>query len=281
MEFFLSGLGNLAENTDYIIEAVTTADRLGLDGALMPDHYMWGDQIGHRMQNPYETLETWTTLTYLAGKTERIQLGTLVTPLPFRHPGRLAKRLSTLDNLSGGRVILGVGAGWSTVEFKGYSEWLETGKRVDKTIEALKIMRSLWTEPEVTHKSEHYSLEGAVLEPKPVQKPYPRLLFGSTGKRMLRQTGRYGDICYIPPWMMQMSIEIRDTVRSEAEKAGRAGEVKFMVGEMGSMGNTPDQYIKSIEAAAEFGASLYTVAFPRDSLAESMKRFMDEVAPSF
>jgi alkanesulfonate monooxygenase SsuD/methylene tetrahydromethanopterin reductase-like flavin-dependent oxidoreductase (luciferase family) len=126
MKFYLTGLGNLAESTEHIISSVIEADRLGFDGALMPDHYMWGQEIGHNMKNPYSTLETWTTLTYLAGKTERISLGTLVTPLGLRHPGMLAKMLATLDILSGGRVVLGVGAGWSQVEFKGYSEWLKT-----------------------------------------------------------------------------------------------------------------------------------------------------------
>ena len=112
MKFYLTGLGNLYENLDEIKKAVIEADKLSFDGALMPDHYMWGAEIGHTMTNPYRTLETWTTLTYLAGKTDWISLGTLVTPLPFRHPGTLAKRLSTLDVLSGGRVVLGVGAGF-------------------------------------------------------------------------------------------------------------------------------------------------------------------------
>ena len=108
MKFFLTGLGNLYENTESITKGIIAADQHGFSGALMPDHYMWGNEIGHKMENPYVTLETWTYLTYIAGKTENIHLGTLVTPLPFRHPGVLAKRLSTLDNLSRGRVILGL-----------------------------------------------------------------------------------------------------------------------------------------------------------------------------
>ena len=125
------------------------------------------------------------------------------------------------SNLSGGRVILGVGAGWSTVEFNGYSEWLGTKSRVDKTMEALDIITRLWTEDSVSHKSKYYTIEEAVLEPKPVQKPYPKLLFGSSGKRMLRLTGRMGDYCYIPPWQMQNAAEMKETVLDAAEKAGR------------------------------------------------------------
>ena len=93
-----------------------------------------------------------------------------MTPLLFRHPGVLAKRLAILDNLSGGRVILGVGAGWSTVEFEGYSKWLRAKRRVDKTREALDIMTRLWTEDVVSHMSQYYTIKNAVLELKPVQK---------------------------------------------------------------------------------------------------------------
>lgn len=72
-------------------------DKVSFDGALMPDHYMWGEMRGHRMPNAYSTLDAWVTLTYLATKTEQIYLGTLVTPIPFRPPGVMAKMLSTLD----------------------------------------------------------------------------------------------------------------------------------------------------------------------------------------
>ena len=217
MKFFLTGLGNLYHNMKRIESAIIEADRLGFDGALMPDHYMWGEMRGgHKMPNAYSTLETWVTLTYLAGKTENISLGTLVTPLPFRHPGVLAKMLSTLDILSDGRVVLGVGAGWSQVEFEGYSEWGGPKYRVDKTIEALDLMIRLWTEDEVTFKGVFYDVKGAVLDPKPIQKPYPRLLFGSTGDRMLKLTGEYADICFIPPWVAHNYETIKSKVEDRA-----------------------------------------------------------------
>ena len=88
VKFFLDGLGNWYANKTLITEAIVLADKLGFDGTLMPDHYMWGDrQSRSKRPDDYSTLETWTTLTYLAGKTERIRLGTLVTPIPFRPPG--------------------------------------------------------------------------------------------------------------------------------------------------------------------------------------------------
>jgi len=283
MKFYLSGLGNQYPNLELIKSAIIEADGLGFDGALMPDHYMWGEMRGgYRMPNAYSTLETWVTLTYLAGKTEEISLGTLVTPLPFRHPGMLAKMLSTLDVLSGGRVVLGVGAGWSQVEFEGYSEWGGPKYRVDKAVEALKLMIRLWTEDEVTFKGRFYEAKGAVLDPKPVQKPYPRLLFGSTGDRMLRLTGRYADICFIPPWASHQREEIRSKVLEAAAGANRAGEIAFMVGDMGSRGPyDSEEYAKKIDAAVESGASYYNTAFPRESLIESMRRFAEDVMTSY
>jgi alkanesulfonate monooxygenase SsuD/methylene tetrahydromethanopterin reductase-like flavin-dependent oxidoreductase (luciferase family) len=279
MKFYLTGLGNLAENQEHITKSIIEADHLGFDGALMPDHYMWGTEIGHSMKNPYSTLETWTTLTYLAGKTERISLGTLVTPLVLRHPGMLAKMLATLDNLSGGRVVLGVGAGWSQVEFKGYSSWLEPAERVAKTVEALKVILALWSEESVTHHGRFYDLEGAVLSPKPLQKPHPRLLFGSQGKRMLKLTGQYADMFFVPPWVQGKVQDLISEVESAAEEAGRVGPA-LMLGTMDAKAYSLKEYAAGIEDAAELGARYYAVAFPRDD-PTAMSRFSEEVMPSY
>src|SRR5947209_18641866 len=92
-------------NWKQIQTAAVESDQLGYWGFVLPDHYMWGPQRGGD-----STFETWTALTYLVAKTEKIRLGTLVTPIPFRPPGMLAKTVSTLDLLSNGRTILGVGA---------------------------------------------------------------------------------------------------------------------------------------------------------------------------
>ena len=282
MKFFLGGLGNLYANVETITGAVIEADRLGFHGALMPDHYMWGEMRGHRMPNAYSTLETWVTLTYLAGKTESISLGTLVTPLPFRPPAMLAKMLSTLDVLSGGRVILGVGAGWSRDEFQAYSTWGGDKYRVDKTIEGLKLMVELWTQDVVDFKGRFYEAKSAVLDPKPVQKPYPRLLFGSQGDRMLRLTGRYGNICFIPPWAGERSDSMKAKVLEAAEEAGRAGDIEFMSGDMGSRGSyDAGESSRKVEATVEGGAGIYMASFPRENLLDSMRRFADEVMPSY
>jgi alkanesulfonate monooxygenase SsuD/methylene tetrahydromethanopterin reductase-like flavin-dependent oxidoreductase (luciferase family) len=283
MKFFLSGLGNMYANLDHIKEAVIEADGLGFDGALMPDHYMWGQMGGgHMFPDPYSTLETWVTLTYLAGKTERIGLGTLVTPVPFRPPAQLAKMLSTLDVLSGGRVIFGVGAGWSQVEFEGYSEWGSPKNRVDRTEEGVRLILRLWTEDEVDHEGRYYTAKGAVLKPKPVQKPHPPLLFAGPGKRMLSMAGRYGDLVYIPMWTQGSPQEARARVMRAAEKAGRADKVSFIAGDMGGRGPYDlAEHLKKVEAAEESGAKVYMTGFPREGYFEAMRKFAGEVMSSY
>jgi alkanesulfonate monooxygenase SsuD/methylene tetrahydromethanopterin reductase-like flavin-dependent oxidoreductase (luciferase family) len=170
-------------NRESAVKAVTEAELRELEVFLVWDHYML----------PYgnETLDAYVLLSYLAGKTERIKLGTCVTPLPFRNPAMLAKLISTLDVLSEGRFILGVGAGWHAPEFEAYSSWDEAGVRVRKTKEALNLMIELWTKREVDFKGEFYRTKGAILEPKPVQKPYPPLWFGTVGRVMLRLAAKY------------------------------------------------------------------------------------------
>ena len=160
------------------------AERRGIDAVLVWDHYML--PYGNR------TFDAYILLSYLAARTSRVRLGTCVTPLPFRNPAMLAKMAATLDVLSGGRLIIGVGAGWHEPEFRAYSEWGDPSTRVGKTEEALELMIQLWTKNEVSFSGRFYSAEGAVLEPKPVQRPHPPLWFGTFGRRMLRLAARYG-----------------------------------------------------------------------------------------
>jgi alkanesulfonate monooxygenase SsuD/methylene tetrahydromethanopterin reductase-like flavin-dependent oxidoreductase (luciferase family) len=279
MKFFLSGLGNSFDNLALIMDAVIEADRLGFDGAIMPDHYMWGEREWSRRPDN-STLETWVMLSYLAGKTEQIRLGTLVTPIPFRPPSILSKMISTLDILSRGRVVLGVGAGWSREKFEGYSEWNEPKVRVEKTREGLELMIRLWTEDEVTFEGEYYQANAAVLEPKPVQKPYPQILFGGRGDRMLKLAGRYADICYPLPRDYENG---REKVLRAAEKVNRVDKIAFMAGALSSTTSyNTEEYFRKVEAAIEVDATYFLAPFPRTkNLIDSIRSFAREVMPSF
>jgi alkanesulfonate monooxygenase SsuD/methylene tetrahydromethanopterin reductase-like flavin-dependent oxidoreductase (luciferase family) len=230
------------EDVSNTIKIAIIAEELGYEAILLPDHYML----------PYtnKTLDTWVALTYMAAKTEKIRLGSIVTPLPFRPPGMLAKIVSTLDILSSGRVILGVGAGWSQPEFEGYSKWNDAKTRVDKTEEGLKLILQLWTEDVVNFKGRFYSAKRAVLEPKPIQKPYPTLLFGTTGTRMLRLAGRYGNIWHT--WDLKDAPQKMEIVRSAAERYNRISEIDFAY-----TGGT----LEDVEEAERLGAKYFLVNF--------------------
>ncbi|MFC1803357.1 LLM class flavin-dependent oxidoreductase [Thermoproteota archaeon] len=282
MKFFLSGLSNFYDGLKLVKTGVIEADKLGFHGALMADHYMW-DRMGHmQFPKPNSTLDTWITFTYLAAKTEQIRLGTLVTPIPLRPPGILAKMLSTLDVLSRGRVILGVGAGWSRSEFDAYSKWGGPKNRVDRTIEGLELMLKLWTKDEVNFKGKYYVAKGAILDPKPVQKPYPELLFGSSGNRMIKLAAKYSNICYVGSMVKMMNPDIKSRIEAAAEEEGRTNEIAYMGGDMGVMGPyDPNSHAEKIEAAIAEGCSYYMVPFPNTSFVESMTQFAEEIIPSY
>ncbi len=285
MEFLLK-LDNRFGEGKWVEEVAVEADRLGFYGFLMSDHYMW------QTREPVDvtTLETWVTLTYLAGKTDRIRLGTQFSPIPFRPPGMFAKMLSTLDVLSGGRVLLGVGAGWSEAEFRGYSRWGSPKVRVDKTFEGLDLMLRLWTEDEVTFNGKYYQAERAVLEPKPVQKPHPTLFVSGRARsyRMLGLAGRLGDIFNVTSRTAQgeetSQAEVQesvDYVYEVARKAGRTGKPAYAMSLRGDR-YTPETYAKGVESAIELDAKYLVTYFPRDEkYLDYMSNFAREVMPSF
>jgi alkanesulfonate monooxygenase SsuD/methylene tetrahydromethanopterin reductase-like flavin-dependent oxidoreductase (luciferase family) len=277
MKFILQA-GNWAAQWQLIDRVVPLADEMDFWGFLMPDHYMWGQDRGGD-----STLETWVTLSYLAGKTKRLKLGTLVTPIPFRHPGMLAKEVSTLDLISGGRTSLGVGAGWSQTEFEGYSVWDEPKVRVDKTVEGLELILRLWgDEKRVDHRGRHYSAKGAVLEPKPVQKPHPPLLFGGVGKRMLNLAGRFGDIVVIPPWYEGGFEEGKEVVVASARRHHREDKLSFADLWFGFREKYDRQRILAkVEAAKKGGCEYFIVGFPGDTYLASMEDFAKNVVPLF
>jgi alkanesulfonate monooxygenase SsuD/methylene tetrahydromethanopterin reductase-like flavin-dependent oxidoreductase (luciferase family) len=280
MKFFIAGIGNFYKQWSLAEEVVPLADDLGYDGVVMPDHFMWD---WREMPDRNSTLDTWTAFSYLAAKTSRVKFATLVTPIPFRPPGILAKMVATLDVISKGRAILGVGAGWSQSEFDGYSEWNDSKTRVDKTEEGVQLIRRLWTEDKVDFKGRFYKAKGAVIEPKPVQKPHPPLLFGGVSPRMLRMAGRYADMCYIPPWVKSSFIDAKSMVENAARKAGRSKKIAFGAGAPTLFGGKFDikTLAKDVETAIGNGCAFYVAAFPHENYAVTMKQFSKEIVPRF
>ena len=168
-----------------IRDVAVAAEEAGFYGFLSWDHYM--------LPESSETLDAWSILSYLAGQTSTIRLGTVVTPLPFRPPSQLAKIVSSVDVLSGGRTILGVGAGWHRPEFEGFSELLPTRERVAQTSEALELITTLWGEGAQDFNGRYFNAKGAEILPSSIQKPHPPMWFGVKGPKMMELAALYGD----------------------------------------------------------------------------------------
>ena len=180
-----------------IRDEVLTAERLGFDSVWLSDHL--SGLVGSPA-NPF--YECWTTTSALASETQRIRLGQLVMCTPFRHPPMVAKMGATLDSISDGRLILGLGAGWAEDEFKAYSYPFEkSSTRVRRVSEATQIIRKMWTEEKSSFKGRHYEIDNAYCYPKPVQKPHPPLMIaGSGGQLTLKAVARYADWSNFTAW---------------------------------------------------------------------------------
>jgi F420-dependent oxidoreductase-like protein len=170
-------------------EAWLEADRLGFDTAWGHDHLLNQDDLSA----PEE--EGWTILAALLAQTTRIRGGLMVTSNTFRAPGLLAKMATTVDIISGGRLEVGLGAGWLAAEHEQYGiEYGTLGERIRRLDEACRILRSLWTHERTTFEGRYFRLEAAYHEPKPIQKPHPPLVIGAKGEKvMLRIVAEHAD----------------------------------------------------------------------------------------
>ena len=163
------------------------ADRLGFDTAWAHDHML------NQNDQSRDEDEGWTVLTALLVQSARIRGGLMVTANTFRHPSVLAKIATTVDVVSGGRVEVGLGAGWFEDEHQQYGLALPPlGERMRRLDEACHVLRALWTEPRATFEGAYYQVRQAYHEPKPVQRPHPPLVIGTSGERVgLRIVARH------------------------------------------------------------------------------------------
>jgi alkanesulfonate monooxygenase SsuD/methylene tetrahydromethanopterin reductase-like flavin-dependent oxidoreductase (luciferase family) len=172
-----------------VLDEFLMAEELGFDTAWLVDHLVDTDgPPGH------PCLEAWTLLAAIAARTSRIRIGVLVTSNTFRHPAILAKEAVTVDHISGGRLILGMGTGWHADEHRRYGiEMPSPAERVDRLEEAVELVVRLMTEPRVTFEGRHYRTHDAVFEPRPVQQPRIPLLIAAHRPRMIRIAARWAD----------------------------------------------------------------------------------------
>jgi F420-dependent oxidoreductase-like protein len=195
-----------------------TAERSGFEALFRSDHYL--SVQGRRERG---SLDAWATLAALGTVTETIRLGTMVSPTSFRHPSVLAKSVATADHVSGGRVELGLGAGWLEDEHRAYGfPFLETRERMDVLEEQLEIIRGQWGDGSFSFSGEHYAIEELDALPKPLQRPGPPLIIGgSGGPRSLRLAARFADEYDTVFPTAERCRELRGKLDDACEKAGR------------------------------------------------------------
>lgn len=182
---------NLSHDPAEVLDLARWADATGWHGIWCADHYM--PNTGSEAVTRGQVHECWAMLPAIAAVTDRLRLGSLVAPTSVHHPAVLANRAVTIDHVSGGRMVLGLGAGWQVNEHAAYGiELEEPRRRVDRFEEAIQIVRSLLHDDLTTFSGEIYRITDAPSDPKPVQSPLP-ILVGTGGPRMLRIVARHAD----------------------------------------------------------------------------------------
>ena len=234
-----------------------TAEAAGFDRVSVMDH-VW--QIGVIGPPENEMLEAYTTLGYLAALTSRIRLLTLVTGVVYREPGLFAKIVTTLDVLSGGRAMLGIGAAWNEEEARGLGlAFPPTAERFERLEEALQICLQMWSGNDGPYDGRHYQLERTLNSPQALSSPHPPILIGGSGERKtLRLVARYAQACNLFPGP---DLEHKlDVLRKHCEDEGRDyDEIEKTVlfnFDVGSNGERADDIMESLRGLAGLGFSV-------------------------
>jgi F420-dependent oxidoreductase-like protein len=196
----------------------TTAEDVGFSRLSMTDH-VW--QISMLGEEDEQMIEAYTALGYLAGVTSRLELLTLVTGVTYRAPGLLAKAVSTLDVLSGGRALLGLGAGWNEQEATGLGlDYASVAERFERLEEAIQICLQMWSPDNGPYVGKHYTLASTLNAPQPVSTPRPRIVIGGAGERKtLRLVAQYADACNI--FGGDDAGHKLDVLRAQCDRVGR------------------------------------------------------------
>lgn len=206
-------------------EIATTAEEAGFASIWVMDHFFQLDPHLGKAEEPM--LEGYSVLSYLAGVTESIKLGTLVTGVIYREPGFLVKQATTLDVLSGGRTYFGVGAAWYEREAKGLGfPFPPVKERFERLEEMLQITHQMWSGEVKSFNGKHYQLGETLCSPQPLQEPHPPIMIGGMGeKKTLRLVAQYGDACNLFARAgMDVLAHKLDVLKRHCEDVGRPFE---------------------------------------------------------
>ena len=259
---------------DRLLEQVRAAEEAGFDLISVMDHLYQIQGIGP-VTDPM--LEGWSTLAALARETTRPRLGTVVTGVTYRNPALLAKTATTLDAISGGRAILGIGAAWNDVEHAGYGyEFPSVGERMDRLDEALTIIRAMFTEERPSFAGRYYRIEEALNVPRPVQPRGPRILVGGGGEqRTLKIAAKHADMTHWFPLGFDVLRHKTEVLERHCAEIGRdpATIERTMAAPVLVVGNDAER-----RAALEFipeERRPYVKVGPPEQMADALRPYLD------
>jgi len=230
------------------------AEDAGCSTFTLMDHYFQMEEFADRRE---PMLEGYTSLGFLAGRTERIRLGLLVTGVTYRHPGLLAKIVTTLDVVSGGRAQLGIGAAWYEREHLGYGvPFPPVAERFERLEETLQICHQMWSDDDGPYEGVHFRLAETICSPMPVSRPRPRILIGGSGEqKTLRLVARYADACNLFPTPdLAHKLEV---LRAHCEAEGRdydtITKTCYFIFDVGEKGEKAAEVVDQLGRLADMG----------------------------
>jgi alkanesulfonate monooxygenase SsuD/methylene tetrahydromethanopterin reductase-like flavin-dependent oxidoreductase (luciferase family) len=275
----------------------------GLDSAWVGDHFFpWAGDLDQRLS----TVEAWTTMAYLMAKYPRMQMGNIVLSQGYRPPAALAKMAATLQWLSGGRFVLGIGAGWKENEYRAYGYNFPADRvRLAQLEEAVQVIRAMWTQDSPTFHGKYYTIDGAYCYPRP--DPLPPLLIGGAGPKVtLRIVAQYADWCNLNNSGVEGVDYSLELLRGHCQKVGRdyaaivktyacdgvavarthaEAEARLEASYFGRGGNpiygTPDEVAAQIQPFVDLGISHFLFRFVDYPSTASAELFLREVMPRF
>ena len=262
-------------------EIARRAEEAGVDRVSVMDH-VW--QIGHLGPPEHDMLEAYTALGFLAGVTSRVKLLTVVTAVVYREPGLLAKAVTTLDVLSGGRAMLGIGAAWNEDEARGLGLFFPPlAERFERLEEALRICQQMWSDDDGPFEGKHYHLARTLNSPQALSRPHPPILVGGQGERKtLLLVARYADACNLfdTPELAHKLDVLRGHCAAEGRDYDAIEKTVQVRYDLGENGERVEQTIEHLHELAELGFTVAHGTLARVGTLRPLELMAERVIPA-